>query len=55
LLLPLAAGAQAVPKGPELKALSINCMTLKVPDIRRTSQFYQEFFGIKLEQSSEMA
>src|ERR1700722_6515558 len=55
----LTAGAVAVPSaiaapaGGELKAVSINHVTIKVPDIQRSSQFYQEFFGMKLEQHSD--
>jgi catechol 2,3-dioxygenase-like lactoylglutathione lyase family enzyme len=35
-----------------LKAVSINHLTVKVPDLHRTSKFYQEFFGMPLRQQS---
>ena len=34
------------------KAVSINHVTVRVPDLHRTSQFYQEFFGMPLKQQS---
>ena len=49
----LVTGAQAAPKETELKAVSINHVTVKVPDLHRTSQFYQEFFGMPLKQQSK--
>jgi catechol 2,3-dioxygenase-like lactoylglutathione lyase family enzyme len=55
LVLSLAAlvgGAQAAPKEAELKAVTINHVTVRVPDLHRTSQFYQEFFGMPLKQQS---
>ena len=48
----LISGAQAAPKETELKAVTINHVTVKVPDLHRTSQFYQEFFGMPLKQQS---
>src|SRR3979411_3184002 len=48
----LVTGAQAAPKDAELKAVSINHVTVRVPDLHRTSQFYQEFFGMPLKQQS---
>ena len=44
--------AQAAPKEAELKAVSINHVTVRVPDLHRTSKFYQEFFGMPLKQQS---
>jgi catechol 2,3-dioxygenase-like lactoylglutathione lyase family enzyme len=44
--------AQAAPKETELKAVSINHVTVIVPDLHRTSNFYQEFFGMPLKQQS---
>jgi catechol 2,3-dioxygenase-like lactoylglutathione lyase family enzyme len=38
---------------PSLKAISLNHVTVRVPDLQRTSKFYQEFFGLKLAQQSE--
>jgi catechol 2,3-dioxygenase-like lactoylglutathione lyase family enzyme len=48
----LIGGAQAAPKETELKAVTINHVTVKVPDLHRTSRFYQEFFGMPLKQQS---
>ena len=54
----LAAGASAVPGAlaapapTGFRAVSINHVTVKVPDLHRTSQFYQEFFGMRLKQQS---
>jgi catechol 2,3-dioxygenase-like lactoylglutathione lyase family enzyme len=48
----LISGAQAAPKETELKAVTINHVTVRVPDLHRTSQFYQEFFGMPLKQQS---
>ena len=54
LALSLAAlvSAQAAPKETELRAVSINHVTVRVPDLHRTSKFYQEFFGMPLKQQS---
>ena len=48
----LVSGAQAAPKEAELKAVTVNHVTVRVPDLHRTSQFYQEFFGMPLKQQS---
>src|ERR1022692_4156396 len=48
----LVAGAQTAPKEKGLRAVSINHVTVKVPDLHRTSKFYQEFFGMPLRQQS---
>jgi catechol 2,3-dioxygenase-like lactoylglutathione lyase family enzyme len=48
----LVAGAQAAPKPSGLRAVSLNHVTVRVPDLQRTSQFYQEFFGLPLKQHS---
>lgn len=45
-----AIAATAEPKG--FKAVSINHVTVRVPDLHRTSKFYQEFFGMSLRQQS---
>src|ERR1700741_4647110 len=34
------------------RAVSLNHVTVRVPDLPRTSQFYQEFFGMPLKQQS---
>jgi catechol 2,3-dioxygenase-like lactoylglutathione lyase family enzyme len=44
--------AKAAPKDQELKAVSINHVTVRVPDLQRTSRFYQKFFGMPLKQQS---
>src|SRR6266852_6439908 len=46
--------AQAAPKKDEgLKVVTLNHVTVRVPDVHKTSQFYQEFFGMPLKQHSE--
>ena len=42
--------AEAQPTG--FEAVSINHVTLRVPDLHKTSQFYQEFFGMPMRQQS---
>jgi catechol 2,3-dioxygenase-like lactoylglutathione lyase family enzyme len=49
----LVTGAQAAPKQSGLRAVSLNHVTVRVPDVHRTSLFYQEFFGMPLKQHSE--
>lgn len=49
----LVAGAQAAPKGDGLRAVSLNHVTVRVENLKRTSQFYQEFLGMPLKQHSE--
>jgi catechol 2,3-dioxygenase-like lactoylglutathione lyase family enzyme len=46
-------GAQAAPSPSGMRAMSLNHVTVRVPDVQRTSQFYQELFGIPLRQHSE--
>jgi catechol 2,3-dioxygenase-like lactoylglutathione lyase family enzyme len=48
----IAASAQTAPKEKSLRAVSINHVTVKVPDLHRTSKFYQEFFAMPLKQQS---
>jgi catechol 2,3-dioxygenase-like lactoylglutathione lyase family enzyme len=48
----LVTGAQAAPKQSGLRAVSLNHVTVRVADVQRTSQFYQEFFGMPLRQHS---
>jgi len=55
----LAAGGFAAPTAlaaPSMstgfRAVSINHVTVRVPDLHRTSRFYQEFFGMSLKQQS---
>jgi catechol 2,3-dioxygenase-like lactoylglutathione lyase family enzyme len=46
------AGAQTPTKEKGLRAVSINHVTVKLPDLHRTSKFYQEFFSMPLKQQS---
>src|ERR1700689_5820988 len=48
----LASSVQATPEETELRAVTINHVTVRVPDLHRTSQFYQEFFGMPIRQQS---
>jgi catechol 2,3-dioxygenase-like lactoylglutathione lyase family enzyme len=55
----LAASALAPPelvvaqeKSTGFRAVSLNHVTVKVPDLQRTSRFYQEFFGMPLRQQA---
>jgi catechol 2,3-dioxygenase-like lactoylglutathione lyase family enzyme len=48
----LVANAQAAPAEKGLQAVSINHVTVKVPDLHRTSKFYQEFFSMPMRQQS---
>ena len=47
-----APGALAAPAPAGFRAVSVNHITVKVPDLHRTSKFYQEFFGMALRQQS---
>jgi len=49
----LVGSRQAKAKPSKLRAVSLNHVTVRVPDLHRTSQFYQEFFGMPLKQHSE--
>ncbi len=48
-----AATMPAALAAPSLKAATLNHVTVKVPNLQRTSKFYQELFGMKLAQQSE--
>jgi catechol 2,3-dioxygenase-like lactoylglutathione lyase family enzyme len=48
----VAAGARSAAKEEGFRAVSINHITVKVPDLHRTSNFYQEFFEMPLKQHS---
>ena len=50
-----AAAAMPTPAlaAPSLKAITLNHVTVRVPNLQRTSKFYQDFFGMKLAQQSE--
>ena len=45
-------GALAGVGAAEVQAVSINHVTVRVPDLHGTSRFYQEFFGMPLKQQS---
>lgn len=49
----VAVGARSAAKEEGFRAVSINHITVKVPDLHRTSNFYQEFFEMPLKQHSE--
>ncbi len=48
-----AGGATPARAAPSLKAITLNHVTVRVPDLQKTSRFYQQFFGMKLAQQSE--
>ena len=48
----LAVAAKSTAQEKPSRAVSINHVTVKVPDLHRTSDFYQEFFGMPLKQHS---
>ena len=48
----LAPVAFATPAPTGFRAVSINHVTVRVPDLHRTSQFYQQFFGMPIRQQS---
>ena len=49
----LFAAARTSSAAPAIQAVTLNHVTLRVPDVQRTSKFYQEFFGMPLKQHSE--
>jgi catechol 2,3-dioxygenase-like lactoylglutathione lyase family enzyme len=53
MLAATAANTSAALAAPGLKAISLNHVTVHVPDLQKTSRFYQDFFGMKLAQRSE--
>lgn len=48
----MATAAQSGAKEKPSRAVSINHITVKVPDLHRTSNFYQEFFEMPVKQHS---
>src|ERR1700730_10491446 len=48
----VAAGANAAPSASDFKAVSVNHVTLRVPDVQRSTKFYQELFGMPMRKSS---
>ena len=47
-----ASGALGIAQPTGFRAVSLNHVTVRVPYLHRTSQFYQEFFGMPLKQHS---
>ena len=48
----VAAGANAGPSASDFKAVGVNHVTLRVPDVQRSTKFYQEVFGMPMRKSS---
>jgi len=48
----VAAGANAAPSASDFKAVSISHVTLRVPDVQRSTRFYQEVFGMPMKEES---
>lgn len=48
----LVAGARSSSAAPDMQAVTLNHITVRVPDLQRTSKFYQEVFGMPLKQQS---
>jgi catechol 2,3-dioxygenase-like lactoylglutathione lyase family enzyme len=49
----LFAAARPSSAAPDMQAITLNHVTVKVADVQRTSKFYQEVFGMPLKQHSE--
>jgi catechol-2,3-dioxygenase len=49
----LVTGARFASAKPELQAVSLNHVTVKVANVQRTSTFYQELFSMPLRQHSQ--
>ena len=49
----ISGAAPTAAKDEGLKAVTLNHVTVRVPDVHKTSQFYQDFFGMPLKQHSE--
>jgi len=50
----VAAGANAASGASDFKAVSVDHVTLRVPDVQRSTKFYQELFGMPMRKSSPM-
>jgi catechol 2,3-dioxygenase-like lactoylglutathione lyase family enzyme len=48
----VAVTANAAPAASDFKAVSVNHVTLRVPDVQRSTKFYQEIFGMPMRKSS---
>ena len=44
----VATGANAAPSSADFKAVSVNHVTLRVPDVQRATKFYQDLFGMPM-------
>src|SRR5260370_10250184 len=49
----LFAAERSASAAPDMKAVTLNHVTLKVANVQRTSKFYQEVFGMPLKQHSD--
>src|SRR5260221_252845 len=49
----LLTGARSSSAAPDMHAVTLNHVTVRVPDLQRTSKFYQEVFGMPLKQHSQ--
>jgi catechol 2,3-dioxygenase-like lactoylglutathione lyase family enzyme len=49
----LFATSRSATAAPDMQAVTLNHVTLKVADVQRTSKFYQEVFGMPLKQHSD--
>ena len=48
----VAASANAAPSASDFKAVGVNHVTLRVPDVQRSTKFYQEVFGMPMKEES---
>jgi catechol 2,3-dioxygenase-like lactoylglutathione lyase family enzyme len=48
----VSAGANAAPSASDFKTVSISHVTLRVPDVQRSTKFYQEVFGMPMKEES---
>jgi len=48
----VAAGANSAPSVSDFKAVGVNHVTLRVPDVQRSTTFYQELFGMPMRKSA---
>jgi catechol 2,3-dioxygenase-like lactoylglutathione lyase family enzyme len=48
----VAAGANAASGASDFKAVSISHVTLRVPEVQRSTKFYQEVFGMPMKEES---
>ena len=46
------AGVSAAPNGSDFKTVSISHVTLRVPDVQRSTKFYQDVFGMPMKEES---